>query len=575
MTRRSLRRTTGALASVATLILSGTALAQVVTAVPTFHIANGQNAGPQEQQGGPGHEQGDVTHVVVGDKVYVVSIYMSSKVTEEDGPWQGKCSSIEFGPDGQPTVIADQVQVSAYPGDRPFNHARVATDHQSGQVVAIFGSDGVNGEAANVSTYVQTFDHMCNPTSDPVRVSNNANNNEGAPDIICHGNGYCTAGYLSTGNNDTSFALGLMVSDLGGGQATVERTWLQGVVAPSNIGRPALASSAPNTALFCAAKGDNRPPEDGVQCAMLNTMDGSIMYKQIIAASQPGEQIYMNQPTVGTLDLGRFAVQVLESSGQGKINNDKGSNVTHAYVIEPQGESFLIKDHKVGLGSYHTHSAICSGEYGIEGKRHFGILGAPITGNGQPSFQMLSYDATLGIAQDKTMNKWVVGWYGDSGKLANMYGQNPNTQGRDFLRCKGDIPNPGVGQANGYLPHVKSFFVTPHSGRIDGEEKNSQWLSFVPGATSEVVEPAAPADPGTIKPGPSDSYTGDPNPPQAAPQDDPVPGGNEGKDPSVLTTPSAGCSAGGRDSGDFGGAAGLAMLGLGLALASRRSRKGV
>ncbi len=572
MTRRSLRRTTGAIASVAAILFPGVAFAQTLTAVPTFHIANGQNAGPQEQNGGPGHEQGDITYVQVGDKVYVVSVYMSSKVSDEDGPWQGKCTSIEFGPDGQPTVVADQVQISDYDGDRPFNHARVAADAQSGKVIVTFGSDGVNGEAANVSTYVQALDHMCNPVSEVVRVSNNANNNEGAPDLICHGNGYCTGGYLSTGNNDTSFAYGIMVTDLGGGQVTLERTWLQGVVAPSNIGRPALASSDPGAALFCAAKGDNRPPEDGVQCAMLNTMDGTIMYKQIIAASQPGEKIYMNQPTVGALDNGRFAVQVLESSGQGKINNEKGSNVTHAYVIEPQLDSFLIKDHKMGLGSYHTHSAICAGAYGVDGTRHFGILGAPITGNGQPSFQMLSYEATTGIAQDKTMNKWVVGWYGDAGKLANMYGQNPNTQGRDFLRCKGDVPNPGFGQPNGYLPHVKTFFVTPHSGRIDGEEKNSQWLSFVPGHTSEQVQPAAPTDPGNIQPGPSDdgTYTGDPAPPAAAPADDAP---KDGKDPSVLTTPSSGgCSSSG-DNG-FGGAAGFAMMALGLALASRR-RKGV
>lgn len=574
MTRRSLRRTTGAIASVAAILFPGAAFAQVLTAVPTFHIANGQNAGPQEQDGGPGHEQGDITYVKVGDKVYVVTVYMSSKV--EEGLWQGKCTSIEFGPDGQPTVVADQVQISDYPeGDRPFNHPRIATDELTGKVILIFGSDAVNGDAANTSTYVTALDHMCNRVADVTRVSNNANNNEGAGDIHCHKNGKCTAGYLSTGNNDTSFALGLQINDLGGGQVSIERTWLKGVVAPSNIGRPAITSSTDDRALFCAAKGDNRPPEDGVQCAMLDTADGTILYKQIIAASQPGEKIYMNQPTVGALDNGRFAVQVLESSGQGKITNEKGSNVTHAYVIEPQLDSFLVKDHKVGLGSYHTHSAICAGAYGLEGKRHFGILGAPVTGNGQPSFQLLSYDATTGIAQDKTMNKWVVGWYGDSGKLANLYGANPGTQGRDFLRCKGDVPNPGFGQPNGYLPHVKTFFVTPHSGRIDGEEKNSQWLSFVPGHTSEVVQPAAPTDPASIQPGPSDNgYTGSPEPPKPAPQDDPIPGTDNDKDPSVLTSPSSGGCAVSGDEDDLSGAAGLALVGLGLVMASRR-RKGV
>src|SRR5690242_7484350 len=122
MTRRSLRRTTGALASITALLVSGTAFAQVLTAVPTFHIANGQNAGPQEQNGGPGHEQGDITHVVVGEKVYVVTIYMSSKVDDQNSPWQGKCTSIEMTPDGQPSVVADQVLISEYDGDRPFNH---------------------------------------------------------------------------------------------------------------------------------------------------------------------------------------------------------------------------------------------------------------------------------------------------------------------------------------------------------------------------------------------------------------------------------------------------------------------
>ena len=42
-------------------------------------------------------------------------------------------------------------------------------------------------------------------------------------------------------------------------------------------------------------------------------------------------------------------------------------------------------------------------------------------------------------------DEWVVGAYnGDSGYIANKYGQNPNTQGRDFLRCIGNVPNPGA-----------------------------------------------------------------------------------------------------------------------------------
>ena len=568
MNRSSLRRNTGILTGLGlALLLPGVASAQTLTAVPTFQLANGMNAGPQETEGGAGQEQADITWVKKGDKVYLVSVYMSSKVSAQDGPWQCKCTSIEMGPDGAPSVVADQVQLTSYDGDRPCNHARIASDGTN--IAMIFGSDGVNGDQANTQTYVTAIDHMCNVVAPVRRVSANNNNNEGAPDISYNGNGRFTAGYLSTNNNDNSFALGLQLTDLGGGQLDVTRTWLKGVGAPSNIGRPASAAYGEDRARVCAAKGDNRPPEDGVQCAWLDSTNGTIMYKQIIAASQPAQKIYMNQPTVGLLDYGRFAVHVLESGGQGKINNTKGSNVTHDYVIEPQAESFLIKDHKTMLGSYHTHSAICAGAYGTEGKRHFGIFGAPITGNGQPAFQLLSYEGNTGIAQDKTMNKWVVGWYADAGKLANLYGPNPNTQGRDFLRCLGDIPNPGYAQPNGYLPHVKSFFATPHAGRVEGEEKNSQWLSLVPGETAEVVAPAPPADPGSIEPGPNPG-TGNPTPPPAAPADDP---GDKDKDPTVLTSPTSGCSTHGGSS-DFGGAAGFALLGLGLAMASRRRKDG-
>ena len=160
-----------------------------------------------------------------------------------------------------------------------------------------------------------------------------------------------------------------------------------------------------------------------------------------------------------------------------------------------------------------------------------------------------------------------------SGKLANLYGQNPNTQGRDFLRCLADVPNPGFGQPTGYLPNVKTFFVTPHHGRIPGEDKNSMWLSFVPGHTSEVVTPDPPAQSTDVALGPQGNDPVPSEPPAAAP------GGDDGNatgedDGSTITVNQGGCSVTPVGNGNGTGDDWLRTFGFGLALAAMLRRKG-
>ena len=561
MNQTRLRRNMGALASIAMTSLWASSAFAIPSVV--MQQATGQNAGPQEENGGPGHEQSTVTYVERDGKVYIVNIYMSSKVDE--GYWQCKCSSVELSPDAAPVTVADQVQLTNNSnGDRPCNHPKAASDGTN--VIWTYGTDE---DSANTRTYVSAVDHMCNPIADTIRISQNDNNNDGAPDIAFNGDGRFTAGYLSTGENDTSYAVGIEVVDLGGGQLDINKTWHKAVVTPSNIGRPTIVAQDSEYSLFCAAKGNNRPPEDGVQCARLDATTGDVLYKQIIAASQPGEKIYMNQPTLVALDNGYFALHVLESSGEGKTNNKKGSNISHDYILSPGAESFVVNAHEVALGNYPTHSATCSGAYGSEGKVHFASFGAAVTGNSQPLAQFFSYNNSA-ITDDPEHNTWTVGWYADSGKLANLYGANPNNQGRDFLRCIGDVPNPSFGQPNGFLPSVKTFFVMPHAGRIPGEEKNSQWLSLVPGWTSQPVEADPPADVKDVQLGPQGEGPVDSEPP---PAEEPPGGDPPGTDEPTVVNPktSAGCAA--AAGGDFGG---LALVGVGLALAiGARRRKGV
>jgi MYXO-CTERM domain-containing protein len=442
-----------------------------------------------------------------------------------------------------------------------------ATDGK--HVVWTFGSDMNN--QTNVSTYVGALDEMCKTEAEPKRVSENNNNNEGAPDISYNGNSRFTAGYLSTNNNDTSFALGVTLHD-DNGTISLEKTYLKGVVTPSNIGRPAIVAATPDRSLFCASKGDNRPPEDGVECAWLDVNTGKVLWKQILAASQPANKKYMNQPSVALLDYGRFAVNLQESSGDGKKTNTKGANTSHLYVIEPSDSGYIEKSHKVGLGTYQTHAAICSGGYGASGKRNIAIMAAPITGVGLPGLQMASYESNTDLVADKA-NQWPIGYYGDSGHIANIYGQNPHTQGRDFLRCIGDVPNPGHGVAGGYQPAIETFFVAPHAGRMPGDPKNALFLSFIPGKTDKPVVPeppkevTPPVDPSTS------ATTGSGNPSTGAGGGGAGGGNNEeptGSFPSAQPA-SCSCSVPGTESSSIpGGLGGLTALGLAIALVSRR-----
>ncbi len=519
--------------------------------------------GPQQKNGGAGNEQPTSVVLQKSGMTYVVTVFMSSNVADKDRPWQCKCSSVALDPQQGPSLVADQVQLTNYDGDRPCNHPMAATDGK--HVVWTFGSDRNN--QTNVSTYVGALDEMCKTEVAPKRISGNANNNEGSPDISYNGNGRFTAGYLSLNTNDTSFVLGLSLGEASGA-VTLTRTYLKGVVTPANIGRPAIVAASPDRSLFCASKGDNRPPEDGVECAWIDAGTGNVLWKKILAPSQPLLKKYMNQPSVARLDYGRFAVNLQESNGAGKTTNTKGSNISHLFVIEPSDTGFVEKAHKSGLGIHQTHAAICSGGYGIEGKRHIAIMGAPITGVGPPGIQIASYETQTDLIADKA-NLWQIGDYGDSGRLANLYGHNPTTRGRDYLRCIGDVPNPGHGLADGYQSNVKTFFVAPHAGRVPGDPKNSLFLSFIPGATTLVVAPEPPdeipVDAGTS----ATTGTGDPTTGSGA-------GGGPNEETTgtplpVTPPPSCSCSTPGfPPSSTSGSRGGLAALFLTIAFVFRR-----
>ncbi|MEZ4297486.1 MAG: MYXO-CTERM sorting domain-containing protein [Polyangiaceae bacterium] len=487
MTRTTLRP-----ALLLALAATGASLGYVTTADAAYpavlQLAPGVG-GPKEKEGGAGNEHTAVTVMEKNGKEYVVSVYMSSNVDDNDAPWQCKCSSALLDPILGPVIVQDQVQLTNNGGNRPCNHPRIASN---GSDVAVW-TYGTNENNGNTRTYVQGINEMCELTTARLRISENNNQNEGAPYIWHNVEGntdYFVAGYLSTANNDldASYAVGVMASS-----STVEKKWHTKVVTPSNIGRPVIMDAGPDRAFFCAAQGNNRPPEQGVACALLNTMTGQVIHKEIIAKSDPANNVYFNQPTIAKLGPNLFAVQVLESNGLGKKNNIKGSNKSHIYAIKVSTDFFSQEGYITNVGKYPTHSAICGGMYGEKGETHVAVLGASPTGLGQPSIQFVSWGGAS-FKVDTAMDNWTVGFYGDSGLISNLYGANPNTQGRNFMYCVGNVKNPGFGKSNGYMADVETFFLAPHEGNIPGDPKNAGYLSFVPGKVAKAVIPEAPKE---------------------------------------------------------------------------------
>lgn len=488
---RQLLRTSIFLGAMGALLL-GTSIA-AAQAPNVLTIAKGTGGGTGKN-GGAGNEQPTVVSVTdeKGDR-YVVVISMSSDVDAAQGldPWQCKCSSVRLSPTAPPELVVDQVLLTQNTNtNRPCNHPFAATDGK--RIVWAHGHNKNNG---TTQTYVQAIDAMCKPQGDTYMISDGGKNaQQGAPEIrYVSGDRFIAGYYYDGGDDDHTYARGLTLN----ADSSIVADYRVAAVDDNSIGRPAIATFG-EKALVCASKGDQRPPEVGVACAWINAIDGTVYWRdRVVAPSVPANKVYMNQPSLAALGDGRFVLQAIESTGQGKDTNVKGSSKVHLYVLEPNNVDEGLKANISNLGVYQTHTAVISGKYGEKGETFVGLFEAPITGSGVPAISFLSYDASNQKLNplNEERDQWIVGPnVGDSGKIANLYGANPGKQGRDFMRGIGDVPNPGAEVKDGWMAGVKSFFVLPYAGMRKGEDKNALFLSFVPGETVTPPSPEPPVD---------------------------------------------------------------------------------
>jgi hypothetical protein len=161
--------------------------------------------------------------------------------------------------------------------------------------------------------------------------------------------------------------------------------------------------------------------------------------------------------------------------------------------------------------------------------------------------------------------KWIINpENSDGGYLQNIYGANPNTQGRGFQRCLAGVKNPAYGVPGGFKADAQTLWVWPHVARPETNDKLSLYLGILDGIVDEAKEPAPPTN------DPNEVAVADPKTPQDTPEDPTTPRGY----PTLGGPQSGGCAVSNPRSNDDDLGA-LLTLGLGAALLVSRRRREV
>jgi MYXO-CTERM domain-containing protein len=521
-----------------------------------------------------------------------------SNANDNNGYWEGKTAIIQMSATEAPKVTSVQ-QMTDFTGDRPFNHPRLAAPRDANgnpgnYVVVNFASTLDDPNITN--QYVMVLDATGKAVTKPLDVGQHDGNNHGAAEMhflgSSNGVDHFVGGYLH--NNNDSYAFGVDVTVDAAGAYTVKKTWENLFTRPANIGRPTIAVTAPDRITACAAKGNNRPPEDGIQCAVINATNGQTIAKQIVAPSKPTQKVYMNQPTIAPLGNGLCALGVVMSDGQGRNNNGhfKGSNTSMAYTIDCN--TLAIKDTQMAVAPFQRHAVLTNTLYGSQGQTFVGSLGCSSTSAGGAGLQLIGIDTVGKMTVDKVNNLLPVMWQCDTAWLSYKGLRNPNNQGRDFLHTVGSVPNPGYQNPNGWMPEVSHFAVSLVPAPFDGNAtRNSVFASFVPIAWDPAVQVimGTTLDVSQIASGPSPTVGGGSTPTVggidptvnggatnggvAAPTGGTTGGGSQ--EPHQVyqgSSESGGCNVNGAGAGGAPEGLGLAAVGLGLVAASRRRRAG-
>ncbi len=562
---------------------------------------------------GVGVEQTKTQYVKVGDKNYVTVVYMAT-TGKDRGNYTIECASYELQEKSAPVAVVSRVKLCDYDADRGCNHPALSMPDDGGNLLLTYGSDYMQDRPSAMAEYIS---YKCEKLSTtPLRYSFDpkvANANDGASHAAPYlgkdaaGGSMFLANYTSTNGdllprnglddglpNDDDMQMINMVHAVKSGPglyelklgwpkvaagetvtfrleddndpATVDAVTVPRDTAPvpmytmADIGRGFVKQIDATRGIHCSSAGDNRPPEVGIVCTVFDLGNGNRLSYGTVLKSDPEKHIYWNQVTIDNLPNGKIALHALKSNGMGKNTDIKGINEGLTMVLELRGDAVFPIAQVENAAVHQTHSAICAGLTGVEGQEHatIGIVSASPSGVGRGAMRFVHFDdAAKTLLFDGNKDTIPTSFYADSGKLSNMYGDNPMEQGRNYLHCNAGpegkgVPNPGYNKEGGYMKDVKTFFITANEGREPGFMRNSMVLSLVPAITNKpVLSFGNPVEASQVQSSPD------------APAPTPAPAA---QDPSGCA-----CSTPGSTGSSSNMVGGLVLLGLALGgIASRR-----
>lgn len=502
------------------------------------------------------------------------------------------CSSVSIDPTAGPTLNAMK-----YVTNNDGNRYRNANHPESvlidgGKAVAVYYNYAPGNRARR---YVQVFGPGCTQLAPQTEVmaknDDDCSETHGNHSIViteqtdtytrlisadgCNGNG-----------RDDAWVNGVRIDNNGDGTYSVKKEFDVDIESQEERHRGTIfiPAGSQNLAVECGTAGNNQPPRRGIRCYGIDTSpDGEqgenansrLIWRQYIERygdeDAQGNFIHPTQvrfaPMLDAEGKATDAVLATWQRIEGRRRRGKGSAKAMIAALKFSRDGMeMMSAPAEGIfpASDATHASMCSTMWGTTGSASSKAFLISSSVNGSTaSFAraaVVNWDGTKAELDSTVGLRAAI----DNAWLPNIYGNNPNTQGRNFISCT-NIANPGYGVAGGFMSDVKSFVGIPaNTRRMDSargipEDKLALELVLVPAIIDAAPEPSNPDD------GTNPDNGGNPddgtNPDDGSNPDN----GNAGNSGNL----GAGCNVPGSGSG----AGTLALIGLFALVAFRRRRR--
>jgi MYXO-CTERM domain-containing protein len=628
-------RIAAVIAASLSITAAGTAIAD--SAPPTIVLqtvnkilpdtAKAVSTGPISKQNGAGVMD---TSIAADDNGFVFMTWTQSVKPNGTTGVQGAIAVAKINATGteQITLLKPPADLPALNGER--THMRPLAGLGKNILIDIFASED-NGQNNNPQNVAWVFDKTGKmiPITNSTRGAQNINKPtnliqlSGKNDDQQYGpHSICSLGAAPDGTeafivgtqrqNQNSYVMRVNVKPTldANGMATAAQVtvpWFTRLVDNAQHTRPQVECPAPGTTLtrttrvMTSVEANSQPADIGVRAVLFDINTGAKLQSKLIAASNPGKNMYAVQPSIAAISEGVVAIEWQKSEAARVRNGNNGHaggvNLSMLTTLKITGgaDTLTKLDEVARVSPYQRHAHTIGSLYGEgDGKAAVGVMGGSSTGTGKGMVQMINVDQLTGkIDTVQAQKLYTVSNYSDVANLPARGKRNPNNQAAGFINGIGGVKNPGFGMANGFMPEVASFTLSAIPGykdaatstMLDANNKpigrESLIMSLIPSTWTPAVQtvPGSVVADTEVKPGPTPTIDV-PAPTDPAATPDPFGTGNgdgtgDNGGPGGVDDPNLAGSSGGSGcstapSSTTSGLGGLALAAIAFLFTARR-----